>query len=168
MVFRATWCLLIRRVLRACCPFWRKPPFQPACPCASRSTTRYRVRAGTRIDGHLIAPIYSVDRKVLAVNTPVSGMILGAHPAREPREGIAGWPVRAAFGSRRHLRRAAPSGWYGCHPSHLRGPAGRHSCEDERQQKALDAQPAGSGTDPKIESARRWTRFTIRTWEIGL
>jgi hypothetical protein len=46
---------------------------------------RYRVKAGTRIEGHLIAPIYSVDHKVLAVNTPVSGTIVGTHPAQESR-----------------------------------------------------------------------------------
>lgn len=45
---------------------------------------RYRVKAGTPIEGHLIAPIYSVDRKVLPVNTPVTGEILGTH--RAPRQ----------------------------------------------------------------------------------
>lgn len=44
---------------------------------------RYRVRAGTRIEGHLIAPIYSVDHKVLAVNTRVAGEIVGTHRAAE-------------------------------------------------------------------------------------
>jgi hypothetical protein len=44
---------------------------------------RYRVRAGTHIEGHLIAPIYSVDHKVLAVNTRVSGEIVGMHRAQE-------------------------------------------------------------------------------------
>lgn len=42
---------------------------------------RYRVRPGTRIEGHLIAPIYSVDHTVLPVNTRVSGVIAGTHPA---------------------------------------------------------------------------------------
>ena len=40
---------------------------------------RYRVRAGTRIEGHLIAPIYSVDHQVLPVGTRVSGTIQGSH-----------------------------------------------------------------------------------------
>ncbi len=44
---------------------------------------RYRVRAGTQIEGHLIAPVYSVDHKVLPVNTPVGGEILGTNPAPE-------------------------------------------------------------------------------------
>lgn len=44
---------------------------------------RYRVRAGTHIEGHLIAPIYSVDHKVLPVNTRVSGEIVGTHPAAQ-------------------------------------------------------------------------------------
>ena len=30
---------------------------------------RHRVRPGTRIEGHLIAPVYSVDRKVLPAGT---------------------------------------------------------------------------------------------------
>lgn len=42
---------------------------------------RYRVRPGTRIEGHLIAPIYSVDHKVLPTDTTVSGVIAGTHPA---------------------------------------------------------------------------------------
>lgn len=42
---------------------------------------RYRVRPGMRIEGHLIAPIYSVDHKVLPVDTRVSGVILGTQPA---------------------------------------------------------------------------------------
>jgi hypothetical protein len=45
---------------------------------------RYRVRPGTRIEGHLIAPIYCVDHKVLPADTRVSGVIAGTHPA--PRE----------------------------------------------------------------------------------
>ena len=42
---------------------------------------RYRVRPGTRIEGHLIATIYSMDHKVLPADTRVSGMITGTHPA---------------------------------------------------------------------------------------
>jgi hypothetical protein len=41
---------------------------------------RYRIRVGVLIEGHLIAPIYSVDHKVLPVNTRVSGVITGTHP----------------------------------------------------------------------------------------
>ena len=37
----------------------------------------YRVRAGTRIEGHLIAPVDSIDHGVLPVNTRVTGTILG-------------------------------------------------------------------------------------------
>lgn len=44
---------------------------------------RYRVRAGTRVQGHLIAPIYSIDHIVLPANTRVTGTILGMQP--EPR-----------------------------------------------------------------------------------
>jgi hypothetical protein len=42
---------------------------------------RYRVRSGTRIEGHLIAPIYSVDHKVFPADTRVSGVIAGTRPA---------------------------------------------------------------------------------------
>jgi hypothetical protein len=44
---------------------------------------RYRVHSGTRIEGHLITPIYSVDHKVLPVNTQVTGSIIGTHPASQ-------------------------------------------------------------------------------------
>jgi hypothetical protein len=42
---------------------------------------RYRVRPGRKIEGHLIAPVYSVDHKVLPVGTRVSGVITTTHPA---------------------------------------------------------------------------------------
>jgi hypothetical protein len=41
---------------------------------------RYRVRAGRHMEGHLIAPIYSVDHKVIPANTRVTGTILGMRP----------------------------------------------------------------------------------------
>ncbi len=41
---------------------------------------RYRVRANTRIEGHLIAPVDSIDHAVFPVNTPISGVILGMKP----------------------------------------------------------------------------------------
>lgn len=47
---------------------------------------RYRVRAGTPVEGRLIAPIYSIDHKVLPVGTRVSGTILGKHrPSEDSR-----------------------------------------------------------------------------------
>lgn len=47
---------------------------------------RYRVRSGTRIEGHLIAPVDSVDHGVLPVNTRVTGTILGMeHDPRQSR-----------------------------------------------------------------------------------
>ncbi|HEY6447265.1 MAG TPA: hypothetical protein VIY53_12460 [Acidobacteriaceae bacterium] len=45
---------------------------------------RYRVHAGKRIEGHLIAPIDHVDHVVLPVNTRVTGTILGMERTREP------------------------------------------------------------------------------------
>jgi len=41
---------------------------------------RYRVRAGARIEGHLIAPVDHIDHTVLPVNTRISGTILGMRP----------------------------------------------------------------------------------------
>lgn len=41
---------------------------------------RYRVHAGARIEGHLIAPIDHIDHTVLPVNTRISGTILGMWP----------------------------------------------------------------------------------------
>lgn len=41
---------------------------------------RYSFKTGTRIEGHLIAPVYLVDHQVLPVNTKVSGEITGRHP----------------------------------------------------------------------------------------
>lgn len=38
---------------------------------------RYRVRTGTRIEGHLIAPVDHIDHAVLPANTRVTGSILG-------------------------------------------------------------------------------------------
>jgi hypothetical protein len=39
----------------------------------------YPLKPGTRLQGHLIAPIYRVDHEVLPVNTRVSGSITGKH-----------------------------------------------------------------------------------------
>lgn len=45
---------------------------------------RYRVHAGTHIEGHLIEPIDHIDHVVIPANTRVSGMILGLHRVSEP------------------------------------------------------------------------------------
>jgi hypothetical protein len=84
MVFRAT-CVYLSAGFFGVLPVLAQTAIPAGVPLRIQVDHRYRVRAGTRIDGHLIAPIYSVDHKVLAVNTPVSGMILGAHPAQESR-----------------------------------------------------------------------------------
>lgn len=44
---------------------------------------RYRVHTGTRVEGHLIAPVYHIDRVVLPVNTRTSGTILGMRHTSE-------------------------------------------------------------------------------------
>lgn len=41
---------------------------------------RYRVRSGTHVAGHLIAPVYLIDHEILPVNTPVTGLIRGKLP----------------------------------------------------------------------------------------
>ena len=56
---------------------------------------RYRVKVGAKITGHLLAPVYSVDHKVLPVNTEVTGTILGFHPG--PREGRLRRVLNAQF-----------------------------------------------------------------------
>lgn len=48
---------------------------------------RYRVHFGTRIEGHLIAPVDHIDHVVLPVNTRVFGTILGTRP--DPRQSRA-------------------------------------------------------------------------------
>ncbi|MFP5229579.1 MAG: hypothetical protein ACLGXA_18350 [Acidobacteriota bacterium] len=48
---------------------------------------RYRVRAGTRIEGHLIAPVDHIDHVVLPVDTRVTGTILGMQ--RDPGQSRA-------------------------------------------------------------------------------
>lgn len=45
---------------------------------------RYRVHAGARVEGHLIAPVEHIDHVVLPVNTRVSGTILGMRRTEEP------------------------------------------------------------------------------------
>jgi hypothetical protein len=41
---------------------------------------RAPLKAGTRVEGHLIAPVFLVDHQVIPVNTRISGTILGTHP----------------------------------------------------------------------------------------
>jgi hypothetical protein len=41
------------------------------------------LKLGTRLEGHLIAPVYLVDHQVLPVNTHVSGTIVATHPVRK-------------------------------------------------------------------------------------
>ncbi len=56
-------------------------------PLRVQTDHRYRVHAGARIEGHLIAPVYHIDHVVLPVNTRVSGTILGMQP--DPQESRA-------------------------------------------------------------------------------
>ena len=41
---------------------------------------RYPISPGTKVEGHLIAPVYLVDHEVLPVNTLVTGSIVDKHP----------------------------------------------------------------------------------------
>jgi hypothetical protein len=43
---------------------------------------RYPIDTGTKVEGHLIAPVYLVDREVLPVNTKVSGSVIASRPVR--------------------------------------------------------------------------------------
>jgi hypothetical protein len=49
-------------------------------PLRVQTDHRYPMKVGTRLEGHLIAPVYLVDHQVLPVNTHVSGMIVATHP----------------------------------------------------------------------------------------
>jgi hypothetical protein len=56
-------------------------PMVPAgVPLRIQVDKRYPLKAGTRIEGHLIAPVFLVDREVLPVNTVVTGTIVATHP----------------------------------------------------------------------------------------
>jgi hypothetical protein len=41
---------------------------------------RYPIRVGTKVEGHLIAPVFLIDHEVLPVNTRISGSIIATHP----------------------------------------------------------------------------------------
>ena len=41
---------------------------------------RYPMKVGSRLEGHLIAPVYLVDHQILPINTHVSGTIVATHP----------------------------------------------------------------------------------------
>jgi hypothetical protein len=41
---------------------------------------RYPMKTGTKVEGHLIAPVFLVDHEVLPVNTRVSGSVIATHP----------------------------------------------------------------------------------------
>ena len=41
---------------------------------------RYPVNVGTKVEGHLIAPVFLVDHEVIPVNTRVSGSVIATHP----------------------------------------------------------------------------------------
>src|ERR1700745_1908951 len=43
---------------------------------------RCPVNVGTKVEGHLIAPVYLVDHEVLPVNTRVSGSVVAEHPVK--------------------------------------------------------------------------------------
>jgi hypothetical protein len=43
---------------------------------------RYPIAIGTKVEGHLIAPVFLVDHEVLAANTRVSGSVIATHPIK--------------------------------------------------------------------------------------
>ena len=43
---------------------------------------RYPIAIGTKVEGHLIAPIFLVDHEVLPVNTRVFGSVIATHPVK--------------------------------------------------------------------------------------
>ena len=42
----------------------------------------YAIKTGTRVEGHLIAPVFRIDHEVLPVNTRVSGVIVSIQPVK--------------------------------------------------------------------------------------
>jgi hypothetical protein len=53
---------------------------QAGVPLRVEIDHRYPIKAGTHLEGHLIAPVYLVDHQVLPVNTRISGTIITTHP----------------------------------------------------------------------------------------
>jgi hypothetical protein len=43
---------------------------------------RYPITIGTKVEGHLIAPIFLVDHEILPANTRVSGSVIATHPVK--------------------------------------------------------------------------------------
>lgn len=54
----------------------------PGVPLRVQIDKRYPVSVGTRVAGHLIAPVYLVDHEVLPVNTRVSGSVIATNPLK--------------------------------------------------------------------------------------
>jgi hypothetical protein len=84
MLSRLSWSLLLTVVAcgaAVCC--WAQDAVVPAgVPLRIQVDHRYPVAIGTKVEGHLIAPVYLVDREVLPVNTKVSGSVISVHPIK--------------------------------------------------------------------------------------
>jgi hypothetical protein len=79
--FSAAWLLALTGLLGAASSAAQTVSIPAGVPLRIEVDHRYRVHAGRQIEGRLIAPVYSVDHKVLPVNTRVTGIILGEHRA---------------------------------------------------------------------------------------
>lgn len=67
----------------ACAPASAQQVTVPAgVPLRVQIDQRYPVNIGTKVEGHLMAPVFLVDHEVLPVNTRVSGSVIATHPLK--------------------------------------------------------------------------------------
>lgn len=67
----------------ACAPASAQQVTIPAgVPLRVQIDQRYPVNIGTKVEGHLMAPVFLVDHEVLPVNTRVSGSVIATHPLK--------------------------------------------------------------------------------------
>jgi hypothetical protein len=58
-------------------------------PLRVQINKRYPLKVGTKVEGHLIAPVFLIDHEVLPVNTQVSGSVIATHPVSSSERAAA-------------------------------------------------------------------------------
>lgn len=79
-VAAAAACLVSRQPLAETAPGAGAATVPAGVPLRVQLDHGYPVKAGTRVQGHLITPVYLVDRAVLPADTHIYGTITGSHP----------------------------------------------------------------------------------------
>lgn len=74
-------CLLALALHGTVSTFAQQAAIPAGVPLRIQVDKRYPLKVGTKVEGHLIAPVFLVDHQVLPVNTHVSGSIVATHPA---------------------------------------------------------------------------------------